>query len=178
MATKKAAGLGDIARSKIFSIDYETNAFQLYANGPYFADRNVGATSATETGSTMYFTEATAENFTWGPNWCTPSKVQMDELLKAATSEGSTKVDCNYIQENGVYGFKFTGKENGYTGNSVFYPAQNGSSSLGFARYWSGTANDSEAWRMRLYYVSGDWRSGWYSGNQDYDYLVRPVFVN
>ena len=178
MATKKAAGLGDIARSKMFNIDYETNAFQLYANGPYFADRNVGATSATETGSTMYFTEATAENFTWGPNWCTPSMVQMDELLKAATSEGSTKVDCNYIQENGVYGFKFTGKENGYTGNSVFIPAQNGSSSLGFARYWSGTANGSGAWRMRLYYVSGDWRSDWYLGDQDYDYLVRPVLVN
>ena len=104
----------------------------------------------------------------------------MDELLKAATSEGSEKVNCEIVKDgNGnIIGFKFTGKKTGYTGNSVFFPAQNGSSSLGFARYWSGTANDSEAWRMRLYYVSGDWRSGWYSGDQDYDYLVRPVLVN
>lgn len=182
MATKKAAGLGDIARSKIFSIDYETNAFQLYANGPYFADRNVRATSATDVGSTMTFTDATetGSDYVWGANWCTPIKLKMDELLKAATSEGSEKVNCEIVKDgNGnIIGFKFTGKETGYTGNSVFFPAQNGSSSLGFARYWSGTANGSGAWRMRLYYVSGDWRCDWYSGDQDDDYLVRPVLVN
>ena len=178
MATKKAAGLGEIARCKIFSIDYETNAFQLYANGPYFADRNVGASNATDVGGRMTFTEArkTGSDYVWGANWCTPSKNQMDELLKAATSEGSTKVDCNYIQENGVYGFKFTGKKTGYTSNSVFFPAQGGYSDYGYADYWSAAANGSEAWYMRLRY-NYDWDSRWLSYYQDFNLLVRPVLV-
>ena len=61
MATKKAAGLGDIARSKIFSIDYETNAFQLYANGPYWATCNIGA--STDTGSGKYYAWANTTGY-------------------------------------------------------------------------------------------------------------------
>ena len=61
MATKKAAGLGDIARSKMFSIDYETNAFQLYANGPYWATCNIGA--STDTGSGKYYAWANTTGY-------------------------------------------------------------------------------------------------------------------
>ncbi|MCQ2056984.1 MAG: hypothetical protein MJY75_02105, partial [Bacteroidaceae bacterium] len=45
MATKKAAGLGDITRSKIFNIDYENNATKLWKGDLFIADCNVGATS-------------------------------------------------------------------------------------------------------------------------------------
>ena len=185
MATKKAAGLGDIARSKMFSIDYETNAFQLYANGPYFADRNVGASSATDVGSKMTFVEArkTGSDYVWGANWCTPSKPKMDELLKAATNDGSEKVKCEIVREGNVetgkiISFKFTGKETGYTGNSVFFPAESGDSYGSYAEYWSSTPYKGKAWDMYLEYHGGDWNSSWYDDYQDDEYLVRPVLVN
>ncbi len=53
MITKKAEGLGTIACNKIYEIDYETNAVQIYANGPYWSTMNIGAT--TETGIGLYF---------------------------------------------------------------------------------------------------------------------------
>ena len=118
----------------------------------------------------------------FGEPWCTPSKDQMDELRKAATSKGSEKVNCEIVREGNVetgkiIGFKFTGKETGYTGNSVFFPAQNGSSSMGYADYWSATA-DSGAWDMGLLYSGGLLGSHWQSNKRDFDYLVRPVLVN
>lgn len=186
MATKKAAGLGDIARSKMFNIDYETNAFQLYANGPYFADRNVGASNATDVGSKMTFVEAkkTDSDYVWGANWCTPSKPKMDELLKAATNDGSEKVKCEIVREGNVetgniIGFKFTGKETGYTGNSVFFPAQNVYGSIsGAAYYWSSTSWQGEAWFMILDYYRVEWLSKWDHDNRYEEYPVRPVLVN
>lgn len=45
MATKKASGLGLLGRNKIFAIDYEKNAVQLWESGPFFATVNVGANS-------------------------------------------------------------------------------------------------------------------------------------
>lgn len=187
MATKKAAGLGDIARSKMFNIGYETNAFQIYANGPYFADRNVGASSATDVGSRMTFADATdtGSDYVWGANWCTPSKPKMDELLKAATSKGSEKVKCEIVREGNVetgkiIGFKFTGKETGYTGNSVFFPAKTVDSSYSSdAEYWSSTSyQGGEAWDMYLHYYSGEWLSKWYSDYRGEKFPVRPVLVN
>ena len=169
------------AKATIGGSQVDVNWVQLWENGPKFAEYNVGASSATDVGSTMTFTDATkaGAEYVWGANWCTPSKDQMDELLKAATTDGSTKVDCNYIQENGVYGFKFTGKETGYTSNSVFFPAQIGESGVGNAGYWSATAIGGGAWYMLLSYDSG-WYSGWYwhSLNQGDIFLVRPVFRN
>ncbi len=50
MATKKAAGLGDITRNKIFNIDYENNATKLWEGVLFIADCNVGATSPEEYG--------------------------------------------------------------------------------------------------------------------------------
>ena len=165
------------AEATIGGVKTNVNWVQLWENGPKFAEYNVGASSATDTGDEISFTDATAENFTWGSNWRTPSKEEMDELLKAATSGSSTKVTCEYTQENGVSGFKFTGKETGYTDNSVFFPAQIGYSNLGFASYWSATAtNDGRACDMNLYYNYGDWSSYWDSFDQEgSECLVRPV---
>ena len=168
------------AKAKIRESEVDVNWVQLWAGGPKFAEKNVGASSVTDQGIEMTFADANkaGAEYVWGANWCTPSKGQMDELLKAATSGGSTKVDCNYIQENGVYGFKFTGKETGYTDNSVFFPAQDGTSSFGFAIYWSASANGSLAWFMLLSYFFGNWNSYWISNFQDDYYLVRPVLQN
>ena len=43
MITKKA--VGTVSCNKIYNIDYQTNAVQLYANGPYWSTMNLGATS-------------------------------------------------------------------------------------------------------------------------------------
>ena len=153
----------------------ERKAFQLWENGPYFADRNVGATSATDQGTTMTFTDAvkTGAEYEWGANWCTPTTDQMDELLKSATTAGSKKVKCEYGKEGSTYGFKFTDKEAGYTGTSVFFPAQGGRSGSGSAGYWSATVRSQPDYMLLKY--SRQWGSGLKSADQGSSYLVRPV---
>lgn len=198
MVTKSGSDI-EVERNKIYPITFKDNTpysgfgiavikgvevhvpwVQLWENGPKFADRNVGASSATDVGSTKTFTDATnaGANYVWGANWCTPSKGQMDELLKAASSDGSKEVECVYTQESGIYGFKFTGK-GAYDSNSVFFPAQPGYSNGGDALYWSCTANDSKGLYMRLYYVWSRLFSDWEeSSSQDDNFLVRPVLKN
>ena len=139
---------------------------QLWAGGPRFANTNVSGTKT--------FAQANANP--WGSNWALPSQDDMDELVKAASSTGSDKVACEYTQESGNWGFKFTGKETGYTDNSVFFPVQSGNDNFGAARFWSGTADGSKAWSMSLYYNGdGIWLSDWVSANQGTLCLVRLV---
>ena len=71
MATKKAAGLGAIARNRIFNIAYEKNAVQLWSDGLYWATCNLGASSPEKYGG--YYQWAgktdvsnTSFNLTWG----------------------------------------------------------------------------------------------------------------
>ena len=200
MTTKKDVDIV-IERNKIYNITFKDNTpttgtayatgpncevkwVQLWVGGPKFAEYNIGASSVTETGTKMTFTDAvkTGADYVWGANWCTPSKGDMDELLKAATSSGSSKVICNYCeftQGDGKWGFKFTGKAEGYTENSVFFPVQDDNSSLGQAVYWSATADGSGTWYMKLFCINGYWYSDWGSSDQDdYKYLVRPVLKN
>lgn len=160
--------------------DIDVNWVQLWADGPKFAEYNVGANSATDVGTTMTFTDATktGADYVWGANWCTPSKDDMDELLLAAQGNSSSKVTCNYCEIDGKWGFKFTGKETGYEENSVFFPAQDGGGSYGYAFYWSATAIGSEPWYMLLYCDYGIWYSDWYSLDKGYDCLVRSVLKN
>ena len=113
MATKKAAGLGDIARSKIFSIDYETNAFQLYANGPYWATCNIGA--STDTGSGKYY--AWANTTGYSPSGGTFSH---DFAWK----------NCKYA-DNGDYGVP-NGNKKVFT---KYIPSDKGS------KYWANSGN-------------------------------------
>ena len=168
------------AKATIGGSEVDVNWVQLWENGPKFAEKNIGANSVTDQGNTMAFTDATktGDEYAWGVNWCTPSKDQMNELLLAATSDGSDKVTCAYTQKNGVYGFEFTGKTTGYESNSVFFPVLFGDSDNGRANYWSGAANGSGAWDMYLSYKYGNWYSDWYSDDQGNAYLVRPVLKN
>ena len=197
MTTKKDADIL-VERNKIYNITFKDNTppttgtakatiggeevdvkwVQLWAGGPKFAEYNIGASSVTDLGITMTFSEATSAEYVWGAYWCTPSKGDMDELLKAATDGGSEKVACEYIQEDGKWGFKFTGLTDGYKENSVFFPAQLGNSNYGFALYWSATAGGSGAWYMSLYYYHGGWDSNWYPDDQDELHYVRPVLKN
>ena len=174
------------ATAKINGKDVNVNWVQLWENGPKFAEYNVGASSTTETGTTMTFADATAENFTWGPNWCTPSKEDMEHLTTAAKGQTDEKVKCDYTREGSQYGFKFTGLTDGYTGNSVFFPSQGGAGLSGKAYYWSATADDSDdskAWLMTLKYDMGPESHGLCSslspGLQSFNgSLVRPVLKN
>ena len=170
------------AKATINGSDVDVNWVQLWAGGPKFAEYNVGASSATDKGTTMNFANATktGDKYEWGANWCTPSKGEMNELLKAATSDGSKKVTCTYTEKNGVCGFEFTGSTAGYESNSLFFPNSSGSIYYGVAEYWSSdTDNGSKAWFMHLGYDGYDgWCSDWESLSKDYVCLVRPVLKN
>ena len=181
---KAPAATTGTAKATIGGEDVDVNWVQLWENGPKFAEYNVFVSSDPEIDSTMTFTEATmaGADYVWGANWCTPSQDQMDELLKAATSDGSEKVKCEYTQENSVWGFKFTGLTDGYTSNSVFFPSMGGDSNSGGARYWSATAADGgKGLYMDLYcgytpWGDFNWDSKWKSFfTKAY---VRPVLKN
>ena len=166
------------AKATIGSSEVDVNWVQLWDGGPKFAEYNVGASSVTELGTKMTFTEATkaGAEYVWGANWCTPSKDDMEHLMTAAKGL-EEKVKCEYTQEGSTYGFKFTGLTDGYTGNSVFFPAQSGNSVNGSAFYWSATAYGSGAWLMCLDYHNGLWLSNWDSEGPD-KCLVRLVLKN
>ena len=151
------------------------NWVQLWENGPKFAEYNVGATSATETGTTMTFTDATQADaeYAWGANWRTPSKEEMEELYLALT-EKSEKATYEYVDG----GFKFTGKQDGYTSNYVFLPPIVYGSDYA-TNYWTGTADANNGWSLYLYINPTILNYHYYfnegDDNADASYLVRPV---
>ena len=166
---------------------------QLWAGGPKFATMNLGETEVTGNTQTYAWTatgssDAAATN--WSDNWRVPTQEQLQELLNAASEDGSDKVSCEYTNSPGVYGFLFTGTTTGYTGNSIFLSgvADDCDSSFGYGDYWSGSeATNAQSgivggWNLALSYDSGellstgglakkvDDRSG-----EDVKVFVRPV---
>lgn len=103
---------------------------QLWAGGPKFATQNVAGT--------MTWTAA-KENTFWGTNWRVPTKDEMG--LSANNTVNTEKVSAVYrCNENGVWGFEFTGVTPGYTNVSLFLPANPGAlDSRGEATYWTAT---------------------------------------
>ena len=99
MITQKAAGLGTIARSTMFNITYKTNAVQVYANGPYWATCNIGATVPTDYG--WYFSWGNTTGYVHnGTYW-----VEALGNTKKLGADGSFS-DGNY---NGTSGFSCSG---------------------------------------------------------------------
>ena len=107
-----------------------------------------------------------------GGDWRMPTKAEFNELLDNTTKE--------WIQVNGVNGYKFTSKKEGYQNNSIFIPAAgncyNGSvHGVGNGGgVWSSSLDASDpgnAWY--LYFRSGDCGMG--SGNRYYGRSVRGV---
>lgn len=174
MATKKAAGLGAIARSKMYNIDYAKNAVQLWSDGPYFAEENVVSSYDD------YYVQWQAGMDAWGANWTIPSEDQMKALFNTT----SNTTFAWTINPNGSdYGFKFTGKESGYMSVSLFLPAMSGGADDGFACYWSGTPGGET--KARYVYLDGDADGGysyldshWNSFIRTFRYFVRLVLRN
>ena len=116
---------------------------QLWAGGPKWAKFNIGSTITSYADVTEYSlatvgghysyrgktdnsadagaVDDTAKYF-WGDNWATPTKEQLQALLDNCTwtyCDGST---VQYEPGCTLVGYKLSGKETGYTGNSIFLP--------------------------------------------------------
>ncbi len=107
---------------------------QLWAGGPKFATQNVAGT--------MSWTAAVNTNL-WGDNWRLPTKEEMIGLV-GSTNVGNSfmtnTVKVEYLKENNVFGFKFTGVQPGYTENSIFLPTVEDKvhdAEAGYGRYWT-----------------------------------------
>ncbi len=142
---------------------------QLWAGGPKFATQNVAGT--------MRWTAA-KENTFWGPNWRVPTKDEMG--LSANYTVNTEKVSAVYrCNENGVWGFEFTGITPGYTNVSLFLPANPGAlDSWGAATYWTATpvGSNNAGYQLSLICDGNHVVKCYYAAlGFDGDYYVRPV---
>lgn len=142
---------------------------QLWAGGPKFATQNVAGT--------MKWTDAVKNKF-WGDNWRVPTKDEMG--LSANNTVNTEKVSAVYrCNENGVWGFEFTGITPGYTNVSLFLPANSGAvDKYGEATYWTATPVGSNQPGYQLSLTGdGNYKVNCYYaafGKDDPSY-VRPV---
>ena len=144
---------------------------QLWAGGPKFATQNVAGT--------MKWTDAVKNKF-WGDNWRVPTKDEMG--LSANNTVNTEKVSAVYrCNENGVWGFEFTGITPGYTNVSLFLPANPGAlDSYGDAIYWTAPPVGSNQAGYQLSLVGGDnyvANCHYAAFGHDGDSYVRPVLV-
>lgn len=143
---------------------------QLWAGGPKFATQNVDGT--------MTWT-AVKENTFWGPNWRVPTKDEM--ALSANNTINTEKVNAIYCNENGKWGFKFTGITPGYTNVSLFLPANSGALDYyGEATYWTATpvGSNQAGYQLSLICDGNHVVKCYYAAlGHDGDYYVRPVLV-
>ncbi len=143
---------------------------QLWENGPKFAEYDVGEdTGSGSYGCGGYFAwkgnktrgsqETVDDTATalWGSNWRMPSDAEFQALIDNCDAEWTS----NY-NSTGKAGRVYTGKAEGYTGNSVFFPAagscrdgavmKQGSEGL----YWSSTPTpDGSTFAYGLNFTSG-----------------------
>lgn len=144
---------------------------QLWAGGPKFATQNVAGT--------MKWTDAVKNKF-WGDNWRVPTKDEMG--LSANNTVNTEKVSAVYRRnENGVWGFEFTGITPGYTNVSLFLPANPGAlDSYGAATYWTATpvGPNQAGYQLSLICDGNHVVKCYYAAHGfDGDYYVRPVLV-
>lgn len=191
----KAAGLtagkyytvttGPVSGTAKATIKGETNVetkeigwVQLWAGGPKFAKQNV----ATKT--QMNWTTAVKNEF-WGGNWRVPTKDEMSGLVgqtEVGNSFTNNTVKVEYLQENNEFGFKFTGVQPGYTGNSIFLPTtvvDDHTINNGFGVYWT-SYKDEESYCIALslyYHKEGGLYTYFMKHNEESDnsVAVRPV---
>ena len=144
---------------------------QLWAGGPKFATQNVAGT--------MKWTDAVKNKF-WGDNWRVPTKDEMG--LSANNTVNTEKVSAVYrCNENGVWGFEFTGITPGYTNVSLFLPANPGATnSYGAATYWTATqvGSNNAGYQLSLICDGNHVVKCYYAAlGHNGDYYVRPVLV-
>lgn len=116
----------------------EVNWVQLWEYGPKFAEYNVGAESETECGGhyawggsvdkgidyNPYSDVLSGDNDTatklWGDNWRMPTDRELTWMISKCTW---TWTDDYKGDHSNIKGYILTGKEEGYTENSIFLPA-------------------------------------------------------
>ena len=130
-------------------------AGQLWANGPIWAECNVGATKPEEYGILTNFNDAAqAVTDALGKDWRLPTKEEFEALC--------SNCEQKWDELNGVKGRFFTGKGD-YSSNSIFLPAAGYGDSSGRryagskGYYWSSTGKDAATYAWNLYFGgSGD----------------------
>lgn len=163
---------GDVTGKANATINGETKEIgwvQLWAGGPKFATQNVK--------DMMKWPDAVKNEF-WGGNWRVPTKDEMG--LSANNTVNGEKVSAVYCNENGVWGFKFTGVTPGYTKSNLFLPAtsKDADNNYGEAAYWTATqvGTNNAGYQLSLLGSDGNvvmchYAEHGYNG----DYYVRPV---
>lgn len=163
---------GDVTGKANATINGETKEIgwvQLWAGGPKFATQNVK--------DMMKWPDAVKNEF-WGGNWRVPTKDEMG--LSANNNVNGEKVSAVYCNENGVWGFKFTGVTPGYTKSNLFLPAtsKDAGNNYGEAAYWTATqlGTNNAGYQLSLLGSDGKvvmchYADHGYNG----DYYVRPV---
>lgn len=146
------------------------NKVQLWAGGPYWADRNIGANAPWEYG--LYFRWGDAAQMLW-EGWRIPTEQELSDI--------NSNCDWTWTTMNGVNGYVVCGRGS-YASNRIFLPAAG--YDLGWraglsGRYWSSDPDPDNfdcAWALDFYYENGDDAHFTY-----YDYVrsekltVRPV---
>lgn len=162
---------GPVSGTAEATINNETKEIgwvQLWAGGPKFATENVA--------DKMKWTTAVKNEF-WGGNWRVPTKDEM--ALSANNTINTEKVNAIYCNENGKWGFKFTGVTPGYTESSLFLPANSDASdSYGEIAYWTATQVETNDARYQLALIGGEGKvyMCYYAGHGfNGDYYVRPI---
>lgn len=150
---------------------------QLWAGGPKFATKNVA------TKPNMNWTTAVKNEF-WGGNWRVPTKDEMSGLIGSIGGSNSfttNTVKVEYLQENNEFGFKFTGVQPGYTGNSIFLPTVGDKHTIndGGGVYWTSYQDEhSYGIALSLYYQKEVGLYTFFMNHNvvsDYSVVVRPV---
>jgi len=140
-------------------------------NGP-FSEYVLDANYGTVDHKTILSLEDDAAYAAWGDDWRMPSQEEFEELKKNCTWTWTTK--------NGVKGYRVTSKVSGYTGNSIFLPANgmyNGSSLTSGGtegNYWTASLSGDHAYHS----ISPYFGSSSVSIDNCYRYFglgVRPV---
>ncbi|MGN1246173.1 MAG: hypothetical protein ACI4UN_06030 [Muribaculaceae bacterium] len=197
---EKPAAPEDAALANIDGVDTYVKYVQLWADGPRFAEFNLGETQTTGNSSQFLWGEipeepgfeydgteydngqlpAAHDNATqlWGENWRMPTQAELAALHSNCT--------LSYVQIDGVWGFCYTGKGD-FADKSIFLPADNGAQSgNGAAYYWSASsapAVDDVDDRAYCLYLS-DINFGWGDmfnvktdgvAHRNMSYKVRPV---
>ena len=149
-----------------------------------WGDRNLFAEKASTSGRYYYIADAVAyqntdsdvvEYYSDGV-WRMPTKNEVQELIDNCTVSSTTN--------DGVSGIRFTSKVNG---NSVFLPDVGGylngtyynASQMG-VYYWTSSKQDSHSssyLRLR-WYTSSHSPTVAYDGDQNYQFVIRPVKAN
>lgn len=174
-------GLGTTGQAAVAVSVHPMDWVQLWAGGPRFAKLNVklGASSlGYYDGTEMSFSDATkvGSEYIWGPDWYTPSMEEMEELMKAAQGN-SEKVKCEYGPNpdyGGNFGFTFTGKEEGYSENSIFFLAWRAGDENRAEAFYATTSVNKWGWvQMRLQYDYGEYHCDWWEDSAPC--YIRPV---